>query len=101
MRLSGLYRWQAMRGGGNVQETGTNIATKYSGLYLPVKKNSERSVYIMKKVVITIVMFAIAIGLILGVIVPIASHGKSTGQKAKTSMTTIDSDVSTLAQPIN
>ncbi len=55
----------------------------------------------MKKVVITIIMFAIAIGMILGVILPIANHGKTTGQSAKTRMTTIDGDVSTLAQPIN
>lgn len=55
----------------------------------------------MKKVVITIIMFAIAIGLIIGVILPIANHGKVTGQTAKTRMTTIDSDVGTLITPIN
>lgn len=55
----------------------------------------------MKKIVITIIMFAIAIGLIIGVILPIANHGKSTGQSTKTRMTTIDGEVSTLMQPIN
>lgn len=55
----------------------------------------------MKKIVITIIMFAIAIGMIVGVIIPIATHGKATGQTAKTRMTTIDGDVSTLMQPIN
>lgn len=55
----------------------------------------------MKKIVITIIMFAIAIGLIIGVILPIANHGKASGQTAKTRMTTIDGDVSTLMQPIN
>ena len=55
----------------------------------------------MKKVVITIIMFAIAIGLIIGVIVPIATHGKTTGQTAKNGMTSIDGSVSTLMQPIN
>ena len=55
----------------------------------------------MKKIVITIIMFAIAVGLIIGVIVPIATHGKATGQTAKTGMTTIDGDVTTLIQPIN
>lgn len=55
----------------------------------------------MKKVVITIIMFAITIGLIIGVIIPIANHGKTTGQTVNTRMTTIDADVSTLMQPIN
>lgn len=55
----------------------------------------------MKKIVITIIMFAIAIGMIVGVILPIATHGKATGQTAKTRMTTIDGDVSTIIQPIN
>lgn len=55
----------------------------------------------MKKVVITIIMFAIAIGLVIGVIVPIATHGKTTGQTVKTGMTNIDGSVSTLMQPIN
>ena len=65
------------------------------------KTKTERSLFSMKKIVITIIMFAIAIGLIIGVILPIANHGKSTGQTAKTRMTTIDGDVSTLMQPIN
>lgn len=36
----------------------------------------------IKKVVITIMLFAISIGLILGVIMPIAKHGKQTGNDA-------------------
>lgn len=55
----------------------------------------------MKKVVVTIIMFAITIALIIGVILPIANHGKTTGQAVNTRMTTIDADVSTLMQPIN
>lgn len=55
----------------------------------------------MKKVVITIIMFAIGIGLIVGVIIPIATHGKASGQTANTRFTQVDGDVSTLATPIN
>ena len=55
----------------------------------------------MKKVVLAIIMFAIAIGLIVGVIIPIANHGKTAGQTANTRFTTIDGDVTTLAAPIN
>ena len=55
----------------------------------------------MKKVVLTIIMFAIAIGLILGVIIPITEHGKTTGQTANTRFTGIDGDITTLATPIN
>ena len=55
----------------------------------------------MKKVVLTIIMFAIAIGLIVGVIIPISNHGKTAGQTANTRFTTIDGDVTTLAAPIN
>lgn len=60
----------------------------------------ERS-KVMKNLVLTIIMFAIAIGLILGVIIPIVNHGKSSGQTASTRMTAIDSNISTLADPIN
>lgn len=55
----------------------------------------------MKKVVITIIMFAIAIGLVVGVIIPIANHGKTAGQSANTRFTAIDGNVTTLADPIN
>lgn len=36
----------------------------------------------IKKVVITIILFAISIGLIIGVIIPFANHGKTTGNNA-------------------
>lgn len=68
---------------------------------IAIKNKNREELLFMKKVVITIIMFAIAIGLIIGVIVPIATHGKATGQTAKTGMTTIDGNVSTLMQPIN
>jgi len=55
----------------------------------------------MQKVVISIIGFAIAVGLIVGVIVPIASHGKETGRTAKTNCATIDSNISSLSTGIN
>ena len=54
----------------------------------------------MKKVVITIIGFAIAIGLIVGVIVPIASHGRITGTNADTKFNGADSSISGIATPI-
>ena len=54
----------------------------------------------MKNVVLTIVGFAIAIGLILGVIVPLASHGRQTGINSNTNMSTSDTRATELADPI-
>jgi hypothetical protein len=55
----------------------------------------------MKNIVVTIIVFAIAIGLIVGVIVPIAQHGRSTAANAKTQMTGIDTSITGLSTPIN
>ena len=55
----------------------------------------------MKNIVVTIVVLAIAVGLIVGVIVPIAQHGKTTAASAKTRMTTIDTSITGLSAPIN
>jgi hypothetical protein len=55
----------------------------------------------MKNIVVTIVVFAIAIGLIIGVIVPISQHGRSTATSAKTQMTEIDTSITGLSTPIN
>ncbi len=88
-----------MKGGGKSKEVTCSEMVPHISI---IRKNkTERSVYSLKKIVITIIMFAIAIGLIIGVILPIANHGKTTGQTANTRMTTIDGDVSTLMQPIN
>jgi len=54
----------------------------------------------MKNIVTTIILFAIAIGLVVGVIVPIAQHGRTTAATAKTSMTGIDTNVTSLSVPI-
>ena len=55
----------------------------------------------MKNIVITIVVFAIAIGLIVGVVVPIAQHGRTTAVTADTRHSDIDASIGVLAQPIN
>ena len=54
----------------------------------------------MKNIVVTIIIFAIAIGLIVGVIVPIAQHGRATAGIANTNHTNIEADIGALAQPI-
>jgi len=55
----------------------------------------------MKNIVVTIIVFAIAVGLIVGVIVPIAQHGRTTATSAKGRMTTIDTSITSLSVPIN
>lgn len=55
----------------------------------------------MKGIVIAIITFALAFVLIIGVIIPIMSKGKSTGQEALTYQRTIDSNISNMAVPIN
>lgn len=55
----------------------------------------------MKNIIVTIIVFAIAIGLIVGVIVPIAQHGRNTATSSKTQMTAIDTSITGLSTPIN
>lgn len=55
----------------------------------------------MKNIVVTIIAFAIAIGLIVGVIVPIAQHGRATAVTADTKHDDIDTSIGALSQPIN
>lgn len=54
----------------------------------------------MKKVIITIVMFAIAVALIVGVILPIANHGRETGTEVEGHLDTIDAGMGSLAEAI-
>ena len=54
----------------------------------------------MKKVVITIVMFAISVALIVGVIIPLANHGREAGITVENRLTGIDGSMNTLANPI-
>ncbi len=55
----------------------------------------------MKKVVLSIIMFAISIALLVGVIIPIAEKARGTGETAYTYQQDIDTQIGTLAEPIN
>ncbi len=55
----------------------------------------------MKKVIITIVMFAITVALIVGVILPLANHGRETGQGVETQLIKIDEKIDSLAEEIS
>lgn len=55
----------------------------------------------MKKVVITIIMFGIAIALIVGVIVPIAGQARNTGAHASGNAVKVDNSITSLEATIN
>jgi predicted PurR-regulated permease PerM len=55
----------------------------------------------LKNIVVTIVVFAIAIGLIVGVVVPIAQHTRTTAVTADNRHSDINANIGALAQPIN
>lgn len=54
----------------------------------------------MKKIVLSIAMFAIAMALLIGVIVPLATHGHENGIKAEAQIDTVDADINTLSTSI-
>lgn len=54
----------------------------------------------MNKVILTIVLFALAIALVIGVIIPVTTSGKSAGQGAKDKMDDTQSNISTLSAPV-
>lgn len=54
----------------------------------------------MKKIILSIAMFAIAIALLVAVIIPLAEHGRENGQKVETQIDTIDAKVSSLSTAI-
>ncbi len=51
----------------------------------------------MKKIVLSIAMFAIAMALFISVIVPLATHGRESGVKAEAQMDTVDSEINILS----
>ena len=55
----------------------------------------------MNKVILTIVLFALAIALVIGVIIPITTSGKSAGQGAKDKLDDTQSGISTLSSPVS
>jgi hypothetical protein len=97
MKHSNSYDNLQVEGGG----TERIVNPKLCSDIIKIKNISERGRWKMKKIIITIIMFAITIGMIIGIIVPIANHGRSTGQTANTRMSTIDGEISTMMQPIN
>ncbi|HEX2925917.1 MAG TPA: hypothetical protein VHP38_06620 [Ruminiclostridium sp.] len=54
----------------------------------------------MKKIIISIAMFAIAMALLVAVIVPLANHGRENGVKVEGQMDTVDTDINTLSGTI-
>lgn len=54
----------------------------------------------MKKIILSIAMFAIAMALLISVIIPLAEHGKENGVKAEAQMKTVDTEISGLGQAI-
>jgi hypothetical protein len=55
----------------------------------------------MKTIVATILVLAIAVGLVVGVIVPIANHGRVTAATSKAQMSDVDTSIGDLSVPIN
>lgn len=54
----------------------------------------------MKKVVMSVIGFAIAIALVIAIWVPLATHGRTTGVSNETRFDSVDGSVTTLASPI-
>lgn len=54
----------------------------------------------MKKVIMSVIGFAIAIALVIAIWVPLATHGKGTATTNEGRFDSLDSGVTTLASPI-
>lgn len=54
----------------------------------------------MKKVIMSVIGFAIAAALIIAVWIPLATHGKNTGTSNETKFDSVDASISTLSTPI-
>ncbi|OPX45639.1 hypothetical protein CLHUN_05760 [Ruminiclostridium hungatei] len=54
----------------------------------------------MKKIILSLAMFAISMALLITVIIPLAEHGKENGQKVETQMDTIDTKINSLSTAI-
>jgi hypothetical protein len=54
----------------------------------------------MKKIIISIAMFAIAMALLISVIIPLAEHGRENGVKAEAQIDTIDTEINSLSSTI-
>jgi hypothetical protein len=54
----------------------------------------------MKKIILSIAMFAIAMALLVAVILPLAEHGKENGVKAEAQVDTVDTKIDALSSAI-
>ncbi len=54
----------------------------------------------MKKIIISIAMFAIAMALLISVNIPLAEHGKENGVKAEAQVDTIDTEINSLGSTV-
>jgi hypothetical protein len=54
----------------------------------------------MKKIIVSIAMFAVAMALFLAVIIPLATHGKENGSKVETQIDTVDTGVTALSTAV-
>lgn len=54
----------------------------------------------MKKIIVSIAMFAVTMALFLAVILPLATHGKENGTKVETQIDTTDTDITALSTAI-
>ncbi len=55
----------------------------------------------MKKIILSVAMFAIAMALLVAVIIPLAEHGKENGQKVETQIDTVDTKINTISTLIS
>lgn len=54
----------------------------------------------MKKIIISIAMFAIAMALLVAVIIPLAEHGRENGVKAEAQVDTVDTEIAALSSSV-
>jgi hypothetical protein len=54
----------------------------------------------MKKIILSIAMFAIAMALLIAVIIPLANHGRENGVKAEAQVDNIDSNIAALSSAV-
>ena len=54
----------------------------------------------MKKIIISIAMFAISMALLVAVIIPLAEHGRENGVKAEAQVDTVDTEIAALSSAV-
>jgi len=60
----------------------------------------ERRTTKMKKIILSIAMFAIAMALLIAVIIPLADHGRENGTKAETQIDSVDTNIAALSSVV-